>query len=83
MYAACEQKGTNQSTIEFEPNWLNDDDFVTNRICAKSLKVIKASNVKRDPFVKAAYSAEFDGQLDDIIGVCKIGMECLGFKIHA
>jgi len=40
------------------------------------------SDVKRDPFVKAAYSAEFDGQLDEISGVCKIGMECLGLKIH-
>lgn len=38
--------------------------------------------VRRDSFVKAAYSREFDGQIDDISGVCKIGMECLGLKIR-
>lgn len=82
MYAVCEQKGSNVHTIEFDPTWLNDDNVVTSRLCAKSLKVIKGGEVKRDSFVKAAYSPQFDGQLDEISGVCKIGMECLGLKMH-
>jgi hypothetical protein len=82
VYAVCEQKGTNQHSIEFEQGWLNDDDIITTRICAKTLKVIKASEAKRDAFVKAAYSPQFDGKIDEISGVCKIGMECLGLKIH-
>lgn len=82
VYAACEQKGTNKDQIEFDAAWLNDDDAINTKLCAKTLKVIKGGAVKRDAFVKAAYSPELDGQTDSISGVCKIGMECLGLKIH-
>jgi len=81
VYAACEQKGTNEHTIEFDQNWLNDDDALL-KICAKTLKVIKGTDVRKDAFVKASYTPQFDGQLDEITGVCKIGVECLGLKLY-
>ncbi len=81
VYGACEQKGTNEHTIEFDQNWLNDDDALL-KICAKTLKIIKGTDIRRDAFVKASYSPQFDGQVDEISGVCKIGVECLGLKLY-
>jgi len=81
VYAACEQKGTNQHTIEFDQNWLYENDAVT-KICAKSLTLLKGNQVKRDAYIKASYKSEYDGQVDDIAGVCVIGAECLGLKLY-
>ncbi len=81
MYAVCEQKGTNENTIDFEANWLNEDEIIS-KICAKSLTVIKGGNVVKDAFVKASYSSEYTGQIDEISQVCKIGVESLGLKLH-
>ena len=52
------------------------------KICAKSLTPIKGNQVKRDPYIKASYKPEYEGQVDDIAGVCVIGAECLGLKLY-
>jgi len=59
---------------------LYDSDAVEN-ICAKSLQPLGNKEKKRDPFVKATYSAEYQNQVDEISGVSMIGAECLGLKI--
>jgi hypothetical protein len=74
-------KGSNKDKIEFEESWLYDEDAIT-KFCAKTFKSLKGKDVKKDAFVQASYSAEFEGQVDEIAGVCKIGAECLGLKIY-
>eukprot|EP01017_Pseudomicrothorax_dubius_P003384 TRINITY_DN10475_c0_g1_i1.p1 TRINITY_DN10475_c0_g1~~TRINITY_DN10475_c0_g1_i1.p1 ORF type:complete len:142 (-),score=22.22 TRINITY_DN10475_c0_g1_i1:142-567(-) len=80
LYSACEAEGRNETRVDFEDAWLYDNNFVV-RVCAKSLKIIKGVEPTSCSFSGARYYPEFEGQLDDVSGVCQIGAQILGLKI--
>jgi hypothetical protein len=77
----CEKQGTNASKIDFDEELLYDNDAVL-KICPRTYKVNRSKEYVKCPFCQARYTPKSDGLVCSVCEVSKVGVECIGLKIH-